>query len=365
MALSGSRHLTQPILAAGALVATAAVSLVVLAHDRPGSAAAALPPGRPVTIAWGGDTTLGSSHGLPPAHGWGQLEAIASLLRAADITALNSEGTFTDRGTSKCGGPDTDICFAFRAPPRNSSALARAGVDIVNLANNHAFDFGAQGMGQTVSSLRARGVQVTGRPGEIAIKRVPGARIAFIGFSTYPWSSAMNDPAQVRSLVRAAGRRANIVVVFFHAGAEGADRTHTPVGSEEAFGERRGNVRSFAHDAVDAGADLVLGSGPHVLRGLELYRHRLVAYSLGNLAGWHNFATGGTLSLSGLLRVTVDDDGRLLTGRFESLRLDGNGVPHRDPSGQARRDVSALSQQDFQGRAITVGPDGRLEPPSS
>lgn len=359
MASIRNPHLRYRIVCGAALCAAVALLIVIL-DEGPPATAARLPPGRPVTIAWGGDTTLGSSHGLPPQHGWTQLKGIASLLRAADVTAVNSEGTFTNRGSSKCGGADSGQCFAFRAPPGNAASLSRAGIDIVNLANNHAFDFGASGMGQTVTSLRKHHVEVTGRPGEIAIKRVPGARIAFVGFSTYRWSSPMDDPARVRSIIRSAARRANIVVAFFHAGAEGADRVHTPGGAEEAFGEHRGNVRSFAHLAVESGADLVVGSGPHVMRGLELYRHRLVAYSMGNLAGWHNFATGGNLSLSGLLRVTLDDSGRMLTGRFEGLRLDGNGVPHRDTTGQARSLISGVSREDFPGRGVTVAGDGRL-----
>ena len=100
----------------------------------------------------------------------------------------------------------------------------------------------------------------------------------------------------MRALIQRAAEQADIVVAFFHAGAEGADKTHVPRGPESAFGEYRGDSRRFARIAIDAGADLVLGSGPHVLRGLELYKNRLIAYSLGNLAGYQNFGTGGNSS---------------------------------------------------------------------
>jgi hypothetical protein len=315
--------------------------------------AAALPPGRPVTIAWGGDTTLGSSFGLPPQGGFPILAGIAPVLGAADLSAVNNEGTFATGGTSKCGA-GSENCFAFRAPPQNAGALHRAGVDVVNLANNHAFDFGAVGMGQTVTALRRHKVRVTGRPGEITVLPVPGARVAFAGFAAYPWAASITDLAGVRALVRRAGARANVVVAFMHAGAEGADRTHVPVGGESAYGEQRGDSRAFAHAAIDAGADLVLGSGPHVVRGMELYRGRLIAYSLGNLGGFHNFATGGNLSLSGILRTTLDDDGRFLTGRLASLRLDSADIPHLDPEGAAGRLMSDLSRTDFGARALVV-----------
>ncbi|HEU4973660.1 MAG TPA: CapA family protein [Baekduia sp.] len=340
--------------------AALAAVLAALAAGSAPAAHAGQRVGRPLTIAWGGDTTLGSSHGNPPAHGWSVLAGIAPFLRAADLTAVNSEGTFATGGTSKCGGPDTDTCFAFRAPPANAAALRRAGVDVANLANNHAFDFGPVGLAQTVGALHAQRIGVTGRPGEVLVRSVPGARIAFVGFAPYRWSAPLNDLLAERRLIARARRRANVVVVLFHGGGEGADRTHTPAGTEHYLGEDRGAVRRFAHAAVDAGADLVLGSGPHVLRGMERYRGRLIAYSLGNLAGWHNFGTGGTLSLSGVLRATVDADGTLLTGTFTSLVLDGRAVPQVDPARRSATLVSRLGRQDFGARGVRVRPDGRL-----
>lgn len=172
-----------------------------------------------------------------------------------------------------------------------------------------------------------------------------------MGFSSYRWSAPLNDPGAVRALVRRAARRAEIVVVLFHGGAEGSAHTHTPRGREHAFGEDRGHLRAFARTAIDAGADLVLGSGPHVLRGLELYRRRLIAYSLGNLTGWHNFNTSGPLlSLSALVTVRVAADGRFERGEIASLRLDGTGVPHRDRSERAAALMRRLSHSDFDGR---------------
>lgn len=343
------------LLAAATLVAGLLFGAVALVtRDHAAQAAPVLPPGRPVTIAWGGDTTLGSSFGLPPQDGFAVLKDVATVLGAADLSAVNSEGTYATGGTSKCGSGPSENCFAFRAPPQNTTALRRAGVDIVNLANNHAFDFGAIGLGQTVTALTRHHVAVTGRPGEITVLPVAGAKVAFVGFAAYPWASSITDLPGVGALIRRAGARANVVVAFMHAGAEGADRTHTPVGGEEAFGEQRGDARAFAHAAVDAGADLVLGSGPHVLRGIEIYRDRLIAYSLGNLGGYRNFAGGGTLSLSGILRTTLDADGTFLTARLSSLRLDATDVPHPDPQHGAAKLVTDVSRSDFGARGAVV-----------
>ena len=162
--------------------------------------------------------------------------------------------------------------------------------------------------------------------------------------------------------MHAAARRADLVVVFFHGGAEGAAALHVPYGREHAFGEDRGDLRRFARRAVDAGADLVLGSGPHVLRGMELYERRLIAYSLGNLSGWRNFGTGGTLSYSALLTAELSPSGRLVGGRVTSLRLDGRGVPRRDPAHGAERLMRRLSRSDFGDSGVWFTRFGTVEP---
>jgi Bacterial capsule synthesis protein PGA_cap len=324
------------------------------------------------TIVWGGDVTLGSSYGLPPERGWPQLAPVAGVLRRADVAAVNLEGTFGPGGASKCGGARRPHCFAFQAPPANAGTLARAGVDIVNQANNHAYDFGPQGWSATRAALRAAGVARTGAPGELAFLRRRGVRFAFAGFSSYRWSAPLSDYAAVRRLIRRGARRADVVVAFIHAGAEGSGAIHVPAGREHAFGEDRGDSRRFARVAIDAGADLVLGSGPHVLRGLQVYRGRLVAYSLGNLTGWRNFGTAGNSALSGLLRIRLDRDGHIRRARITSLRLDRIGVPHRDSTGASARLMRWLSNTDFGagsawrarfGRAIGPGADHLASPP--
>lgn len=320
-----------------------------------------LPSGQPFRLAWGGDVTLGSSYGNPPDAARGLLAAVAPELRTADVGAVNLEGTLGSAGASKCGGGGGGNCFAFQAPAANAAGLTAAGVDVVNLANNHAFDFGAAGMAATIRALDAQRVAYTGRPGEIRVLRLPHARVAFVGFSSYHWSAPIGDLGAVRALVSAAAQRANVVVAFIHAGAEGADKVHTPDHDEIAYGENRGNARAFARTAIDAGADLVVGSGPHVLRGIELHRGRLIAYSLGNLAGYHNFGIGPMTGMSGLLQVRLGPDGTFMSGGFTSLRLSGAGIPYRDPSGAAAHLVTSVSRQDFGAFGVTVS-GGRLVP---
>ena len=198
---------------------------------------------------------------------------------------------------------------------------------------------------------------------QITYLDLPRARVAFLGFAAYAWASPIRDLGAVRALVATAARHANVVVVFMHAGAEGAGHAHTPNRDEQAFGELRGNPRAFAHAAVNAGADLVLGSGPHVLRGVELYHGRLIAYSLGNLAGFHNFALGGRSALSGLLRVRVGPEGSFAAGTFASLRLTGPGLPQPSTPRTPRRRSSRSSRARTSVRgASRVRADGTLAP---
>ena len=96
-----------------------------------------------------------------------------------------------------------------------------------------------------------------------------------------------------------------MVVVYMHAGAEGSAADHVTGREENYLGEDRGNPEAFAHMAIDAGASLVIASGPHVLRGMQFYQGHLIAYSLGNFAGYGNFATGGDLDISVILHVTL------------------------------------------------------------
>jgi len=336
------------------------LAAALLAVQPAPAGAADPPPGQSFTLAWGGDVTPGSDYGLPPDSGRTMLSGVTDLLSGVDLAAVNLEGTLGRGGPAKCARGASANCFAFQAPAENAAALWTAGVDLVNLANNHAFDYGATGARLTVSSLNRYGVRSTGHNGEITLLDLPRARVAALGFAAYPWASPIRDLAAVRRLVTRAALLANVVVVFMHAGAEGEGQIHTPNRDEQAYGELRGNPRAFAHAAVDAGADIVLGSGPHVLRGMELYKDRLIAYSLGNLAGYRNFGLGGRTALSGLVRARLGPQGTFAAGTFTSLRLEGPGLPRIDPTRTAAHLVTSVSRQDFGRRGLRILPTGAL-----
>jgi len=321
----------------------------------------AKPLGREIVIGWVGDLTPGSKYGNPPRGGRALFEPTREFTLKPDIMVANLEGTFGKGGTSKCAGRDSSVCFAFQAPPKNAGSLAWAGFDVVNLANNHSRDYLGAGLKSTRKALKDNDISYTGLTDKpIAYKEVDGVRVAFVGFSPYAWSPSIGDIAGAEALVRKADRNADVVVVIIHAGAEGADKTRTPKGAETAFGEFRGNPRKFSRAVIDAGADLVVGSGPHVIRGMERYKGRLIAYSLGNFAGYRVFALGGPLSLSGILRVTLRGDGAFESGTLVPTRMVGAGVPALDPAESAHGIVRTLSKEDFGARAVKVSSSGAL-----
>ena len=312
-----------------------------------------------VVIGWVGDITPGSRYGTLPGDGRALFAAVRALLLRPEVMVANLEGTLGTEGTGKCP-PGAPACFAFQAPPATARGLRWAGIDVVNLANNHSFDYGPDGRRQTLAALKGAGLAVTGLPDQIGVVRRGGIRVAFVGFSTYPWGPDLRRPGEVAALVSRATREADVVVAVMHAGAEGSDHAHTPRGPEYAYGEARGDVRAFARQAIDAGADLVLGSGPHVLRGLERYRDRLIAYSLGNFAGVRNFSTAGHLSLSAMLTVRVSRRGRFLSGRLVPLRLSPSGTPYPDGSRAALRFVDGLAAADFGASAARIDAHGAI-----
>jgi poly-gamma-glutamate capsule biosynthesis protein CapA/YwtB (metallophosphatase superfamily) len=315
----------------------------------------------PVTLSAVGDTDLGNTPNLPPDP-TAYLQPVKAALQGPIVFA-NLEGTLTDATASKCS-PTSTQCYAFRNPPSDALVLKATGFTVINSANNHSHDFGSQGLADTTAALQGSGLVQAGLPGQIGIVTDGTTKVAFVDFAPYPNTNNLLDLPTAKSLILQAKAEANVVVVYMHAGAEGSAADHV-TGSEETYvGEDRGNAKAFAHAAIDDGANLVIASGPHVLRGMEEYNGHLIAYSLGNFCGYQNFATGGTLSLSGVLTVTMTGAGVFTGGHFTSVLLNGVGQPSVDPSGQAAGFVNGLSSADFGASAVTILPSGQISLPA-
>jgi poly-gamma-glutamate capsule biosynthesis protein CapA/YwtB (metallophosphatase superfamily) len=317
------------------------------------SGRSAASPSARVTIAFAGDIAL-----LGPAPS-SIFAGVRGQLRRADVAIGNLEGTLSSGGTSKCGRHSTG-CFAFQSPPLSAALLRGAGLDDLNVANNHAFDYGASGQQQTLRALARYKLRWSGRPGQTTVLGMHGISVAVLGFAPYPWAQSLTDIPAAQALVQRAAARADIVVAVLHAGAEGVDHQHVPAGTEYYLGENRGNERQFAHALAAAGADLVVASGPHVLRGLQLFHHTPIAYSVGNFATAGNaLSTGGVLGECAILVVTLGSDGSLVSGRLVPVQMVG-GAPRRSYGGDILRRVNALSHADFGGSALLTTNSGAL-----
>ena len=203
----------------------------------------------------------------------------------------------------------------------------------------------------------------TGLPGQFAILHVGKVAVAVLGFAPYGWcANSLNLPA-VRALVQRARRETNLVLVYFHAGAQGANEIHVGPGPESVFGDPQGDIRVLAHTFVNAGADMVIGTGPHVLRGIEFYKGKMIAYSLGNFLGYRGFALGGNLSTSAVLQATITAGGHFVTARLRPVELDGNGVP--SPGGYGISLVKTVSAEDFGHTAARISATGVIAPPAA
>lgn len=290
-------------------------------------------------------------------------EEIRLAIPDADLVFGNLEGSFMVDGIApvKCRPESREAgrCYEFGSPPFLASFLKNAGFTVLSLDNNHAEDYGPEGYVFTQGLLAQLGVVAVPKrtPVFLPIRRLTVAVVPF-GFSGR--SFHVSDLETARMVVSGADQHADIVIVSFHGGAEGENASRVVDATEEYFEEDRGNVVRFAHTVVDAGADLVLGHGPHVPRAVELYQGRLIAYSLGNFWTYGNISIKGTKGVMPLLQARVARDGTFLSGRLISMRQRLPGIPELDPDNTASRLIAALSREDFPWSSLTVTETGEL-----
>lgn len=324
-----------------------------------------LPEGRTLRLRAVGDIMMGSdfpdTSTLPPDDGATLLDEVQEMLADADLTFGNLEGPLCDGGTTAKCSPGSN-CYAFRTPTRYGAYLQQAGFDVLSTANNHAADFGDFCRDATEATLDGLDIAHSGRPGSIASVDVDGARVGVVAFHTSPTSNYLLDTDTAVALVTAASANHDYVVVSFHGGAEGSKALHVPDAMEIFYGEKRGHLRAFAAAVVEAGADVVLGHGPHVPRGMQIIDGRLVAYSLGNFATYGRFSLKGFQGTSLILEVTLDHEGNFVRGNVLPVKLIGEGVPVPDPDNTAIDLLRTLSDEDFGDRAPLIAKDGSFAP---
>jgi poly-gamma-glutamate capsule biosynthesis protein CapA/YwtB (metallophosphatase superfamily) len=309
-------------------------------------------------IVGAGDVMMGSiGAGLNPALRPGVDVAslvgadLAGIFRHADVAFVNLEGPLYEGGQGT--GKSCAQCFAFHGPTFYAGILKSFGIDVVSLANNHSGDYGEAGRDSTMAALRANGIVYGGldrddaRAGEMVLPN--GKRVAFVAFAPNNGTLNINDLPRAAQIVRDLKKNHDLVMVSFHGGGEGWTYVHVAKGPETFVGENRGNVTAFAHTVIDAGADIVIGQGPHVPRALEVYHGHLIAYSLGNFWTYAGVQTYAVSGMGPVLEAWVAPDGAIAGFTIHSTRQAGLGVPHLDPLDEAARYMLYLTKSDFPG----------------
>jgi hypothetical protein len=303
-----------------------------------------------------GATPPAAATGAPPP---AADQANVATPPASDNVATPTPPASTDTSTNPA--PTGGACFVFRSPTRYATWLRDAGFDVMSLANNHAQDFGDPGRASSMQALDVVGIRHSGRDGDIAEWTTRGRRFALVAFAPNVGSHQFNDLVRAQEIVTDLAAKHDIVIVSFHGGAEGDGASKLPFARELYAGEDRGDVVEFAHTVIDAGADLVLGHGPHVMRALELYRDRLIAYSLGNFATYYGISVNGIRGTSGVLTTRMADDGHFIEARFDPTVQIRPGGPQPDPQKRALLQLRDLTMEAFPAGNLAVREDGVIQ----
>ena len=310
-----------------------------------------------ISIVAVGDIMLGSAFptklNLPPDDAVNSFKAVDSFLKG-DIVFGNLEGCFLNDGhSSKCKGSDPNSCYAFRMPDRYGAIFKKAGFNVLSIANNHVGDFDSRGRKNTVRILDSLQIKYAGqlnKPFDIFEK--DSVKYAFCAFAPNENTVSIKDIDSAKKLVAALKRQVDIVIVSFHGGGEGANFEHVTRQTEVFYKENRGNVYAFAHGVIDAGADVVLGHGPHVTRAVEVYKNKFIAYSLGNFCTYGMFSLKGPNGFAPLLQLKINAKGDFLYADVISVKQDKINRLTLDENFTAFKKMQSLTDVDFKGHQL-------------
>jgi hypothetical protein len=234
----------------------------------------------------------------------------------------------------------------------------------MNLANNHANDLGAAGRASTERILDSVGIRHYGPLGRIAVDTIRRGdsltTVGMIGFTTYPYAYDLLDIEHSAAVVDSIRPLVDLLLVTFHGGAEGVKALHTGEAAESLGAEPRGDLRRWARAVIDAGADAVIGHGPHVLRGMEFYRGRLIAYSLGNFLTYRGFNLAGPRGITGVLQLEFGGERSLHRARLVPMVQAPRRGPEPDTHRAAADLVRRLSADDFGPNAAVITDAGEI-----
>ena len=312
-----------------------------------------------------GDIMMGSHYPtpdlLPKDDGESLFRDVLPVLSDSDLVFGNLEGCLLDEGdcVKKCKNPES--CYAFKMPERYVRHLEKAGFNLMSIANNHIGDFGNEGIQNTARALSKAGIHFAGvHSHPNTMFEQGGMKIGFCAFSPNQAAPDPRDMENARRIVGRLSRLCDIVIVSVHAGAEGDKNRNVTRKTETYHDEDRGNVYAFAHNMVDAGADVVLGHGPHVTRAMELYNGRVIAYSLGNFCTYGRFNLKGHNGTAPVLRLKINKNGEFIEGSIIPVFQTPGKGPSIDPKNRAIDDIIRLTEEDFPETPLLIDVSGKM-----
>ena len=317
-----------------------------------------------VSIIGVGDIMMGTNYPenkLPAGDGSFLMREVEAILNDADVTFGNLEGTLLDSGGVAKTCKDPKVCYAFRTPVRYVKNLVAAGFDMMSLANNHAGDMGAEGRKSSMATLEEAGILHAGQiTHKTTIFEKDSIKYGLAAFAPNSNCVSLNDLAGAKAIVSQLDSLVDIVIVSFHGGAEGAQYQHVPRTNEIFHGENRGDVYKFSHALIDAGADVVFGHGPHVTRGVEVYKDRFISYSLGNFCTYRGISVNGINGLAPIIKVFTDVAGKFFSAQITpTIQTYVTGVKI-DTEKLVIKLIQDLTKKDFPESSIRIDDNGLI-----
>lgn len=294
-----------------------------------------------LTISLMGDIVLGdvNKERIPPDSGFILFEKVKNFIEESHISFANFEGVFNIDVSNR----RKEHLFIF--PLSSLKGLRKSTIKGLSIANNHIYDGGEKAAIKTYETLKKEGFIVSGLKGTFDTFRIKNLKLGFIAYSVYDYTNNLLDERDLE-ILDVLEKEVDILIVSIHAGAEGDSVMHVRDKFEYFYGEKRGNVKRLSRYLVDNGADVVFGHGPHVIRGIEIYKERIIAYSLGNFGCFYGLNLNYPRNISFILKVKVNSRGEFIEGEVIPLILKSPGVPEYDSEERAIKILEELIKED-------------------
>ena len=317
-----------------------------------------------ITVVAVGDVMFGSIFPdrsyLPPKENYaGLLDEVKPYFNG-DIVFCNMEGVLADTLVPEC----KPYCFGM--PSNYVNAYKEAGFNLISVGNNHANDFRAYGRSNTAKILTDNNLNWAGyetKPYCTFTKN--DVKYGFCAFSPNTAIANLHDKQLVANTIKTLRQTCDIVIVSMHCGGEGPKYRHLTREDDYYIEQNRGNAYQFAHDAIDNGADIVLGHGPHVTRAIEIYKGKFIAYSMGNFFTYSNINISDEMGHAPIFRIKVNaKTGNFISGEIISTyQTKPNKGPHIDTQKRVLKVIQELTASDIYDNAPKISSEGIILPP--